>query len=108
MVDHRHPGGVQLVRWSGSASPGDAVGLLDERDAQPFRARDARDRDEIKRSYSSSGSMTEDQRGARLVGGIQMDVRPTVRGVHFEDCHPGDAGRLDPFVPASVAAYAFA
>jgi len=31
--------------------------------------------------------MTEDQRGARLVRGIQMDVRPTVWGVHFEDCH---------------------
>jgi hypothetical protein len=108
MVDHRHPGGVQVVGRSGSASPGDAVGLLDERDADPFRARDACHRYQIWGSHSSSGSMTEDKRGARLVGGIQMDVRPTVRGVHFEDRHAGDAGRLDPFVSASVAAPAFA
>ena len=93
---------------SGSASPGDAVGLLDERDADPFRARDARHRHQISGSHPSSGSMTEDQRGSRLVSGIQMDVRPTVRGVHFEHRHPGDAGRLDPFVSASVTASAFA
>jgi hypothetical protein len=42
--------------------------------------------------------MTEDERGSWLIGGVQMDIRLTVRSVHLEHGHAGDAGRLDPFV----------
>ena len=37
VIDHRRPGRVELARRSGRASPGHAVGLLDERDADPRR-----------------------------------------------------------------------
>jgi hypothetical protein len=85
VFDDRGPGGVELARWSGGASPGDAIGLLDQRDADPFRPRDVRRRHKVSRSHPSTGSVTEDQRRPRLIGRMQVGVRLTMRGVHFED-----------------------
>jgi len=62
--DHRPPGGVELARRSGRAAPGDAVGLLDERDADPHRASDPRHGHQVSRGHPSSGSVTEDKRGS--------------------------------------------
>ena len=71
-LDHGYPGGVELVRRSRRASPGDAVGLLDERDADAFRARDVGRRDQVARRHPSAGAMTENERGDRLTGGMQV------------------------------------
>jgi hypothetical protein len=46
-VDHSRPGGVELASRSWRPPPGDAVGLLDERDAHPFRTRDLRHGDQV-------------------------------------------------------------
>ena len=92
VVDHRRPGGVELACRSGSASSRDAVGLLDERDADPLRARYAGHRNQIWRRHSSGGAVTEDERGSWLIGGMQVNVRLTVRGVHFEHRHVCDTG----------------
>ena len=44
LVDDGDPGGVELARRSRRASPGDAVGLLDERDAEGFQNAQPRSR----------------------------------------------------------------
>jgi len=31
--------------------------------------------------------VTQDERGSWLIGGVKMDVRPTVRSVYFEHRH---------------------
>jgi len=93
MLDHRGPDRVELPGRSGSASPGDAVRLLDECDADPFRARDLRHRYQIPRRHPSGGSMTENQRGPRLIGGVQVGVRAAMGRVHLELPHTVDAGR---------------
>jgi hypothetical protein len=87
VVDHGRPRSVELSRRRGRAAPGDAVGLLDEGDIEPFRARDIGGRDEVSRGHASAGTVTEHQRGARLVGPMEMDARPTVRSVELEACH---------------------
>ena len=83
LIDDRGPRGLELSRRSRSTTPGDAVRLLDERDAEPFRDRDFRGGDEVRRGHPATGSMAEDERGPRLHRGMQMCVRRPVRG--FED-----------------------
>ena len=92
VVDHGRPGGVELARRSRSASTGDAVGLLDERDADPFRARDPGHRHEVRCGHASTGSVTEDQRGPWPIGDMQVGVRLAMRGVDFHHRHAGNGG----------------
>jgi hypothetical protein len=58
VLDDRDPGGVELVHGRRGASPGDPVGLLHERDGQPFRPSDFRNRHEVWRSHTASRAMT--------------------------------------------------
>jgi hypothetical protein len=75
------------VRRSGRASSRDAVGLLDERDADLLRACYLGHHDQIWRRHSSSGAVTENERGSGLIGGMHVHVRLTVWRVYFEHCH---------------------
>ena len=88
VVDHRRPGGVELACRSGSPSPGYAVGLLDERDVQPYRSRYVRHRNQVPRSHPSPGPVPEHQGGAWLTDWMEVDNRPAVRSVHFESRQP--------------------
>lgn len=83
LSDHRGPRGFELPYRSRGTAPGDAVRLLDERDAEPFRDCDLRGGDEVRRGHPATGSMAEDERAPRLHRRMQMCVRRPVRG--FED-----------------------
>jgi hypothetical protein len=90
VVDNGRPSSVELARRSGAAPSGDFVGLLDERDADPLRARDGRHRHQVSRSHAAGGPMTEDKRSSRSIGSVQVGLRQTVRGVYFERRHADD------------------
>ena len=55
------------MRRCGRTPARDPVGLLDERDAQSDRVRDARRRDKILRLHPAARAVTEDERGPRVV-----------------------------------------
>jgi len=67
VVDHRDPGGVELVCWRGCSSPGDAIWLLDKRDADLLGEGSVRHRDQVPRIHPSGGPVAEDQGGFRLI-----------------------------------------
>ena len=64
VLDHRDPGRVELVRRRRRAPAGDAVGLLDERDAEAERQRRARRRDQVAGVDAAAGAVTEHERAA--------------------------------------------
>jgi hypothetical protein len=72
MADHRCPGLVELMRWCGSPSSRNAVGLLDENDVQFRFVCDARHRDEVSRLHAAACTVTEDERASRFVGAVQV------------------------------------
>ena len=84
----------------------DAVGLLDESDADSFCERDLGDDDEVWRSDSSRGSMPEDQRSFGAFDRMQMCVRRSVRRLDLDDRHPLDGASapsgLVPLRPTNV------
>jgi 5'-3' exonuclease len=90
VIDDRRPGDVELARGRGRAAPGNAVGLLDERDADALRTGDVRHRHQVSGIDPSTGAVAEDQGGAWLIGEVQVDVRPTMRRLHFEHRHGPD------------------
>ena len=69
VLDDRDPRRVELLRRSRRAPPGDAVGLLDERDADAARERDAGRGDEVGRMHAASGAVAEHERRSRPSGG---------------------------------------
>ena len=96
-------------RWCAGArrAPSrDAVGLLDESDADSFCERDLGDDDEVWRGDSSRGSMPEDQRSFGAFDRMQMCVRRSVRRLDLDDRHPLDAASapsgLVPLRPTNV------
>jgi hypothetical protein len=94
MLDHGDPGGVQLACRCGGAPPGDAVGLLDERDAHFFRQRGSGRRHEIRRRHPAAGSVPEHERGPRLDGRVQVHLRLAVRRVDLDGRHARLVGRI--------------
>ena len=88
LLDHFRPGGVELMCGRRRAAAGDAVGLLDERDADAYCARGLRHSDQIRSRHPSTGSVTENEPGDRLVGRVQVHVRPPVLRLDREDRHP--------------------
>ena len=52
----------------------DAVGLLDESNAESRRVRGLRGRNDISCCDPAAGAMTEHERGLRLVGAVQVRV----------------------------------
>ena len=108
VVDNCRPSNVELARRSGAAPSGDFVGLLDERDADPLRARDGRHRHQVSRSHPAGGPMTEDKRGSGLIGSVQVGLRQTVRGVYFERRHAEDgcSSLLNRVWPVATAGFA--
>ena len=87
LLDDRDPGDVELARGRGRASSRDAVGLLDQHDADPERPRDARHCNEIARPHAAARAVAEHERGAGIVRGVQVRVRATVRRLDFLAVH---------------------
>jgi hypothetical protein len=87
VIDDRHPYGVEAWRGGRGASPGDPVGLLDERHAHPTGKPGLGRCDQVRRLDASAGPVTEDERGAGVVGPVQMDARWTVRSLDLEGRH---------------------
>ena len=84
MLEHRGPGGVELVCWSGGATTGDAVGLLDKRDAHILWERGIGRRHQISRLDPSPGAVAENQGGSRAVGRMQVRPRRAVRRLDLD------------------------
>ncbi len=62
----------------------DPVGLLDERDRAPEAVRDVRSEHEIGRADAAARAVAEDERAARVAGGMQVRPRGAVQGVELE------------------------
>jgi hypothetical protein len=71
------------------ATAGDAVGLLDQRHADPFRERGPGRGDEVGRLDASPGSVPQDESRARLLDAPQVGARETVRRFELEDRRDG-------------------
>jgi len=84
VLDHCCPGLVEVWCWWRGSSTGDAVGLLDECDADPERAGGIGDCDEIGRRDAAAGSMAENQRPGGMFASMQVDSCRAVRCVHVE------------------------
>jgi hypothetical protein len=108
VFDDCRPSNVELARRSGAAPSRDSVGLLDERDADPLRAGDGRHRRQVSRSHPAGGPMTEDKRGSRSIGSVQVGLRQTARGVYFERRHADDgcSSLLNRVWPVAAAGFA--
>jgi hypothetical protein len=90
VIDRCRPSSVELSRRRGTPAACDTVGLLDERDAHPFRSRNVGHRDEVCRSHASPSPVAEDQGGSRFSRGMHVRSRQTVRRIKLERGHPGD------------------
>jgi hypothetical protein len=77
---------VRLAAGRGTAS-GDPVRLLYQRDGEPFRERHVSHRHQVSRGHASAGSVTEHERGAGVVGRVEVDVCLPVRRIDFEEPH---------------------
>ena len=91
VVDDRRPGGIELVCRCRRTSPRDAIGLLDERDADPHRERRIRGRNQVPGGHAPARTMTKHERGSGFFGGMQVRVRRAVRRVEFENRHVSSA-----------------
>ena len=81
LVDDRDPGDVELARGRGRAASGDAIRLLDERDAHALGVRCVGRRDEVACSDAASGTVPEHEPGTWLVRRMQVDAGRPVRGL---------------------------
>jgi hypothetical protein len=73
--DDGEPGSVERARRSGRAAARDAIGLLDERDAEAGRLRRGGCGHEVRRAHAAAGAVAEHERGSRRFDAVQMDVR---------------------------------
>ena len=87
LVDHVDPGGVELVSGSRRAPAGDAVGLLDERDADADCERGSRRGEQIRGAHSAAGPVPEHERGARRLRRMQVHVRLSVTRLDRQRVH---------------------
>ena len=89
--DGRKPRGVELTGRSGAASAGDQVGLLNERDADARVVCRAGGRNEVRGADATAGSVTEHERGARLVDWTEVCSRSPMGRLDFDhaprNCH---------------------
>ncbi|MEA2495364.1 MAG: hypothetical protein QOJ29_3275 [Thermoleophilaceae bacterium] len=74
VLDHREPGGVELLRGRGRAAARDAVRLFDEGDGQTALLRGLLRGGQVRRAHPSPGPVAEDQR--RGCAGGDFDVDP--------------------------------
>ena len=88
VVDRSRPSSVELSRRRGAPAACDTVGLLDERDAHPFRSRNVGHRHQVCRSHASASPVAEDQRGSRFSRGVHVGSCQTVRRFKLERGHP--------------------
>ena len=96
VVDDRRPRGVELPRRGRRASPGDAIRLLDEHDAEAFLERRVLRSDQVPRRHASPGTVAEHQRGARLFHGMQVRACWTVRSLDLERRHAAASSGSSP------------
>jgi hypothetical protein len=85
-LDDRDPCRVELFCRGGGAAAGDAVRLLDERDADSLRTRGVPRGYEIGCVHPARSPMPEHERSSRPVDRMEMGARGAVRGVDA-DCH---------------------
>ena len=90
VFDRCQPSSVELARRRRAAAACDTVGLLDERDAHPFRSRNVGHRHQVWRSHPSPSPMAEDQGGSRFRRGMHVGSCQTVRRLELERGHSGD------------------
>jgi len=86
-LDDHDPSSVELWGTGGRASSGDAVGLLDERDADVLCSGRVRHRHEVRCPHSSGCAVAEDERCVRHFGRIQVGVRRAVGSVYLDRRH---------------------
>lgn len=97
--DHRQPGLVELGRRGGRAPAGHPVGLFDEHDRVALAHRRPGRRDEVGCADPAAGAVTEHQRTARRVHGMDVSAGEAARGVEFDlghgrEANPVRMGRL--------------
>jgi hypothetical protein len=78
-LEDRDPGGIELPCGRGRAAAGDPVRLLDERDGEPLRASDVRRGHDVPRRHAARGAVAEDERGRRILRGVEVDPGLAVR-----------------------------
>jgi hypothetical protein len=88
-VDCRPPHSIELTCRCRAPASRNTIGLLDERDAEPFGPRYLCYGYEIGGGDSSTGSMTENQHGTRFSHLLQMDPRQPMQRLDIECRHPG-------------------
>ena len=98
VLDDGRPGRIELLRRSRRAAACNAIGLLHERDGEPLRLSSLRRGHEVRRRHAAAGAVTEDERAARPLDGVQMHVRRAVRRL---DCERGHARTISTAPPAS-------
>ena len=88
VVDRSRPSSVELSRRRGAPAACNTVGLLDERDAHPFRSHNVGHRHQVCRSHASPSPVAEDQCGSRFSRGMHVGSCQTVRRFKLERGHP--------------------
>ena len=78
LLDDRDPRGVELAGGRGRAPAGDAVGLLDERDAHAGAERRLGAATQVGRLHAAARAVAEHERGDRRVHRMQMRPRRAV------------------------------
>jgi hypothetical protein len=110
VLDHGHPGRVELPGRGGGAPAGDTVGLLHEGDAHPLRERNIRRRHEVAGRHAAARSVPEDERPPWLLDSVEVDPCGTVRGVEVEQLRSSrrHISSTDRMLPAGSVNHAIA
>ncbi len=82
--EHSGPGRIELGRRSGRPPPGDPVGLLHQRDREPFLLGNSCDCHEIRRADASAGAVAEHKSRPCPGCEVEMDAGRTMRRVDLE------------------------
>ena len=87
VVDDRDPRGVELVCRSLRATSCDAIGLVDECDAEPVRERCVGDGDEVSGADSAPGAMSQDEGASSLAHRVHMRSREPMGSLDVDGPH---------------------
>ena len=86
-LDDLQPTRIEVGRRRGRAPAGNAIRLLDERNAEPDGERHVLRSDEILGGDSSTRAVAEDEDAARRIGVVEMRLRRAVSRVQHESGH---------------------
>jgi hypothetical protein len=85
LLDHGHPGGVQLSRRGRRAPARDAVRLLNQDDGQLRVVRGRCGADQVGRVEAAACAVAEHERSGRFVDSAKVGARDAVRSLELED-----------------------